>query len=182
MQIGFLRVSREMCEIAVRRDDGVVLRGHQRARGGGPPHDLVHLAVEGALELSDGFWACVAAGAEFRSLDRTAGRRPPHARDRSRTVLRGARRQLTTAEVLAGAVERLAASRLDRDPARLLHAVQHRLSNCEAPRPAIDAERLCRACAILREYDRRWRRLPVGHELVAEWPLKSPAPGRRRGA
>lgn len=37
---------------------------------GGLPHDLIQLAVEGAVGLRFGFWGCVAQGATFNSLGR----------------------------------------------------------------------------------------------------------------
>ena len=37
---------------------------------GGLPHDLVQMVVEGTLQIDDGFWGSVAAGATFRSTGR----------------------------------------------------------------------------------------------------------------
>ena len=182
MQVRFRRGARDSCEITVRRDDGVVLHASQRVRRGATPHDLVHFAVEETLELREGFWGCVAAGAEFKSFERVAGRRRPHAGERSREILGRARRQLTTAEVLAGTVERLAREHWDNDPPRLMREVERQLSNCEAPESEISGERIADACAALRDYERRWGELPVDRELVADWPPMAvrAQPGRRR--
>ncbi len=170
MQVSFTPNARGDCEILVRRDDGVLLRAVQPLRGTRAPHDLVHFAVEGALELQGGFWDCVAKGAEFKSFERVGGRRPPHASERSREILSKARRQLTTAEVLAGAVERLAARGWGNDRERLLREVDRQLSNCEPPRPPISGERIAHACALLRDHERSWSQLPVGQALVLDWP------------
>ena len=169
VQVSFVRGTRNSCEIVVRRDDGVVLRAVQPLRGTRPPHDLVHFAVEGALELAEGFWGCIAEGAEFKSFERVSGRRRPRASERSREILRRARRQLTTAEVLAAAVERLAHLGWESDPPRLCTEVERQLSNCEPPRPAVSGERIAHACKVLCEYERRWAQLPVGHSLDAGW-------------
>jgi hypothetical protein len=75
-----------------------------------------------------------------------------------------------TAEVLTGAVERLTGLGRDRDPPRLMREIERALANREPPRPPITPERLCRACAALREYERRWSRLSVGQSLALEWP------------
>ena len=172
MQVNFVRSERNSCETVVERDDGVVVRSVQPLRGSRPPHDLVHFAVESALELGEGLWGCIAEGAEFKSFERVCGRRRPHASERSSEILRRARRQLTTAEVLAGAVERLAHMGLESDLPRLSREVERQLSNCERPRPAICGERIVRACEALREHERRWAQLPVGHSLDARWPPK----------
>ena len=128
VQVSFVRSERNSCEIVVKRDDGVVLRSVQPLRGSRPPHDLVHFAVEGALELGEGVWGCIAEGAEFKSFEHVSGRRRPHAGERSRAILRRARRQLTTAEVLAGAVERLAQTGWQSDPPRVCREVERQLS------------------------------------------------------
>ena len=182
MHVRFRRGARDSCEITVRRDDGVVLHAFQRVRRAGPPHDLVHFAVEETLELTEGFWGCIAAGAEFKSYERVAGRRRPHAGERSQEILKRARRQLTTAEVLAGAVECLAREDWDNDPPRLLREVERQLTNCERPESEISGERIAHACAALRDYERRWLELPVGRELVADWPPTAPRAqsGRQR--
>ncbi len=182
MEVSFARTGPNACEIVVRRDDGVVLRAVQPARPTRPPHDLVHFAVERSLELAEGFWGCVAAGAEFKSFERVSGRRRPHAHERSRDILRRARRQLTTAEVLAGTVERLSSLGWDNDRPRLLREVDRQLSNCEAPRPALNGEPIAYACEVLRGHQRRWRELPVGHDLVVDWPLSRRRTKSRRAA
>jgi hypothetical protein len=88
-----------------------------------------------------------------------------------REILKRARRQLTTAEVLTGAVERLAGLGWDRDPPRLMREIERELSNCEPPRPPVSAERICRACEAVREYEDRWSRLAAGETLVVQWLL-----------
>jgi hypothetical protein len=172
IEVSFVRAGSDSCELIIRRDDGVELRGHAHGREGRAPHDLVHFVVEGSLELSQGFWGCVAEGAEFKSLELVAGRRRPHATEHSRAILKRARRELTTAEVLTAAVERLTRLRWDRDPPRLMREIERELSNCEPPRSAISTERICRACAVLREHERRWSRLSVGQSMVLQWPVR----------
>lgn len=40
------------------------------AAGGDLPHDLYTFVIEDALDIEDGFWGCVAAGATFKTLGR----------------------------------------------------------------------------------------------------------------
>jgi hypothetical protein len=100
MEVSFVRAGSDSCELIIRRDDGVELRGHGHGREGRAPHDLVHFVVEGSLELSQGFWGCVAEGAEFKSLELVAGRRRPHATEHSREILKRANGQSVTAILL----------------------------------------------------------------------------------
>jgi hypothetical protein len=56
---------------ATRRTRGTITGGHMPIGRGVIPHDLVHLATEGALGLGDGFWGLLARGATFkRGTDR----------------------------------------------------------------------------------------------------------------
>lgn len=40
------------------------------AAGGDLPHDLYTFVIEDALDIANGFWGCVAAGATFKTLGR----------------------------------------------------------------------------------------------------------------
>jgi hypothetical protein len=94
------RLDERRYETLIRRRDGVRLRvsgvGHMFAI----PHDLAHLAIEGALGLRRGFWGSVAAGAVFESMSHLGGRRKPRAAARSNDLLKVNRGHLTEAEVL----------------------------------------------------------------------------------
>ena len=64
------------------------------------PHDLAHFAIESALQLSNGFWGSVAAGAVLPNMTHIAGRRKPRAGERSTAVLKTNAAHLNEAEVL----------------------------------------------------------------------------------
>lgn len=51
-----------------------------------------------------------------------------------------------------------------------MREIERQLSNCEPPDSAITGERVADACAVLRDYERRWAQLPVGEDLVTSWP------------
>jgi hypothetical protein len=87
-------------ETIITRDDGVSFRvigvGHTFTI----PHDLAHYVIEKALEINDGFWGSIAAGAVFKSMTHLSGRRKPKATERSRAVLKANARALTEAEIV----------------------------------------------------------------------------------
>jgi len=64
------------------------------------PHDLAHLAIEGALGLKTGFWGSAADGGVFPSMTHESGRRKPKAAERSKFILKANARALVEAEVL----------------------------------------------------------------------------------
>jgi hypothetical protein len=67
MRIAFHRSGEGHDRIYVNRDDGSE-RGW-RWPAGGPPHDLMHYAVETELGLEGGFWGLTAAGADLETLN-----------------------------------------------------------------------------------------------------------------
>jgi hypothetical protein len=71
--------------------------GARMALGRGDlPHDLLQLVVEGTVGVDDGFWACVAAGATFRSTGRKRTRP-------GKAVIAAHRKGLDAAEQTVGA-------------------------------------------------------------------------------
>jgi hypothetical protein len=74
MVVTFRRYKRG-CSWTALRPPRTVVPGPTMAAGGDLPHDLYTFVIEDALQIHDGFWGCVAAGATFRSLGR---KRTPH--------------------------------------------------------------------------------------------------------
>ena len=88
MRVTFPRLpDRERAYALVERDDGAVYRLYGGLAGSRLPHDIMHLVVERELRIRDGIWGGIAAGIIFDSMEHVSGRRPPHARERSRHFL-----------------------------------------------------------------------------------------------
>lgn len=68
MEIRFTRARGDNDWIRAERPDGQVVSWPSRRRGQQVPHDLVHLVVENALGMTDGFWGLVADGVDFGFL------------------------------------------------------------------------------------------------------------------
>lgn len=68
MEIRFTRARGANDWIRAVRPDGQVVSWPSRRLGQQVPHDLVHLAVENALGMTDGFWGLVADGVDFGFL------------------------------------------------------------------------------------------------------------------
>ena len=159
----------------VMRDDKVALEIRGFDRTGGLPHDLAHFVVESELGLQFGFWGCIAAGAEFDSARVVGGRRPPHASERSKTILKEAGQRLTEAEVLVGVL--IAAAQTD--ITRCWPVVRTRLERGWTILSTLDEQAVERACEVLRETAKRWATVPVGGELRLSWTVRSGFQKRR---
>src|SRR5262245_29673571 len=144
----FVRHAGERDRIHVRRSDGSEVSWVFPSYGDGLPHDLVHLVVEAAFGLTDGFWGKVDAGADPKRVNDEANR----VGGRDKYAAFGADRSgLLLAEALPNAPWlREAALEELRDP--LLAA---------AGDTAIDLspERLLRVRAGLERLSARWRGL-----------------------
>ncbi len=168
MQVTFPRLpDHQRAYALVERDDGVVYRLYGGTAGPRLPHDIMHLVVERELRIHDGIWGGIAAGVVFNSMRYVSGRRPPHAAERSKDLLRGFRQPGLRAELLAGLVSSAAAldtmtdhtiRRLARDKLSVL------------PEADVDPVVIAAAARALQVEAARWARLRVGEELCYEWP------------
>ncbi len=153
----------------VERNDGVVYRLYGGTAGPRLPHDIMHFVVERELHLRDGIWGGIAAGVVFDSMQYVSGRRPPHAAERSRQLLRGFGPPGLRAELLADLVSSAAAlDTLTRDKIRRL--AREKLA--VLPETDVDPVVIAAAAQTLQVEAARWARLRVGEELCYEWPGK----------
>ena len=167
----FLRASERALVSTAVRGDGVALR----IKGVGPtrplPHDLAHWVVERELGLMRGFWGTVAAGAVFDSMAVIAGRRRPHADERSKAVIRANGPFINQAEVVVASFVRVIERGLDRDPRAGLAFLRDEQSAVPAGVLAVEPDAFARVCAALHDAAARWHALPVGESLSERWSL-----------
>ena len=170
MRVTFPRLpDHERAWALVERDDGVVYRLYGSTAGPRLPHDIMHLVVERELRIKDGIWAGIAAGLVFDSMQHVSGRRPPHAAERSKALLRGFREQGLRAELLADLVS--SAATLDTmtlDKIKRLSAAKLSV----LPDADVDPVVIAAAARALQVEAARWARLRVGEELSYDWPGK----------
>lgn len=163
MEIVFIRSEHRRVPSVVTRGDGVRLSVPVFGPLEPMPHDLVHFAVERVLGLHDGFWGSVAAGAIFDGMHVLDGRQRPHARERSRAVLKANQRTVLFAELLVGvAVRVLKGERLENAPLPLDFPLAH----TRADRDAL----IQRMQPAVEEMHDRWRDVPLGGILAVNWP------------
>ena len=168
MRVTFPRLpDHERAWALVERDDGVVYRLYGSTAGPRLPHDIMHLVVERELRIKDGIWAGIAAGLVFDSMQHVSGRRPPHAAERSKALLRGFREQGLRAELLADLVS--SAATLDTmtlDKIKRLAATKLSV----LPDTDVDPVVIAAAARALQVEAARWARLRGGEELSYDWP------------
>jgi hypothetical protein len=168
MRVTFPRLpDHERAWALVERDDGVVYRLYGGTAGPRLPHDIMHLVAERELRIKDGIWAGIAAGVVFDSMQHVSGRRPPHAAERSKALLRGFREQGLRAELLADLVSSAAAlDTMTLDKIKRLAATKLSV----LPDTDVDPVVIAAAARALQVEAARWARLRVGEELSYDWP------------
>ena len=180
MRVTFPRLpDHERAYALVERDDGAVYRLYGGPAGPRLPHDIMHFVVERELRIGDGIWGGIAAGIVFDSMQHVGGRRPPHARERSRDLLAAFRQRGLRAEVLANFVECVAG---------LDHPSDIQIRTLAAAKltvlPEADADleptAVAAAAQALQVEAARWARLRVGEELTYDWPREAVAAKARR--
>jgi hypothetical protein len=164
----------------VERDDGTVYRLYGGQAGSRLPHDIVHFVVERELRIPDGIWGGIAAGIIFDSMEHVSGRRPPHARERSKELLADFRQRGLRAEVLANFVGHVAALDHPSDT-QILHLAATELAVLPNADADVDPAQIAAAAQALQVEAARWARLRVGEELSYEWP-RTPLAARRARA
>jgi hypothetical protein len=168
MRVTFPRLpDHERAYALVERDDGVVYRLYGGLAGPRLPHDIMHLVAERELRISDGIWGGIAAGVVFDSMCHVSGRRPPHAAERSRDLLRRFKEQGLRAELLANLVSSVAAlDTMTQDKIRQLA----RDTLAVLPSTEVDPVVIAAAARAMQVEAARWARLRVGEELSYDWP------------
>jgi hypothetical protein len=180
MRVRFPRLpDHERAYALVERDDGAVYRLYGGKAGPRLPHDIMHFVVERELRITDGIWGGIAAGIIFDTMQHVSGRRPPHARERSKELLAGFHQRGLRAEVLANFVEYVAG--LDHPSnIQILNLAPTRLGVLPDADAEVDPAEVAAAAQALQVEAARWARLRVGEELSYEWPRTPPAARRAR--
>jgi hypothetical protein len=167
MDITFTRSNRRDPPALATRDDGVTVSVPVFGPLQPIPHDLAHFVIEHEMELRDGFWGSVAAGAVFGGMRIVRGRRRAHAADRSKEIIAsngpaiGLAEQMVTA--LMGVVE---GGGMPLNPPLSAHS--------QTPRCYGDFVALVnRLAPPVRQMIDRWKSLPIGGTLAVEWAESS---------
>jgi hypothetical protein len=162
----------------VERDDGVVYRLYGGKAGSRLPHDIMHFVVERELPIPDGIWAGIASGIIFDSMEHVSGRRPPHARERSKELLADFGQRGLRAEALANFVGYVATLDHPSD-LQIRHLAATELAVLPDADADVDPAQIAAAAQALQVEAARWARLRVGEELSYEWPRTPPLAARR---
>jgi hypothetical protein len=180
MRVRFPRLpDHERAYALVERDDGAVYRLYCGPAGPRLPHDIMHFVVERELRIGDGIWGGIAAGIIFDTMQHVSGRRPPHARERSRELLAGFRQRGLRAEVLANFVECVAGLDHPSD-IQIMTLAATRLTVLPDADATVEPAAVAAAAQALQVEAARWARLRVGEELSYDWPRAAVAARARR--
>jgi hypothetical protein len=169
MEIAFLTTGHRRAPSLVSRADGVRLSVPVFGPLEPIPHDLAHYVVERELALADGFWGSVAAGAIFEGMRVLSGRQPPHARERSRAIMKANHDAILFAELVVDVALR-AVKGEPLGPAAL-PVVQ---AGTRADRDNL----IKRLLPSIQEMCERWQDVPPGGTLRVTWPDLSVRRGR----
>ena len=163
LEIAFVHTGESHDRIHLRRADGGEASWRWRAEG--PPHDLVHWAVEDGLGLERGFWGLVGAGADFGFVNASV-----HSGERKPAEL-GETTELMQAEAVVNSIQQ----GLTMDPPWSdLECLRWAATWCEQSRTELPAGLEIRRYGELRAHAEGWvaryRALGPGEALHVTFP------------
>lgn len=173
MDLYFQKKSNGVYLTRVLRDDSVVLEVPGFDRKHPLPHDHVHYIVESKLNLHQGFWSCVAAGAIFPGMHVVEGRQPPHAAEKSRAIIKAAGGKLMETEMLVDECHRLSVQTTDPHWPSAVERLKRLWISRRPDQTAINETLLKDVCALIHELQHRWLALPVDSSIQLTWPTRS---------
>jgi hypothetical protein len=180
MRVTFPRLpDHERAYALVERDDGAVYRLYGGQAGPRLPHDIMHFVVERELRIGDGIWGGIAAGIIFDTMQHVSGRRPPHARERSKELLASFRQRGLRAEALANFVECVAGLDHPSD-IQIMTLAATKLTVLPSAYADLEPAAVAAAAQALQVEAARWARLRVGEEISYDWPREARAAQHRR--
>ena len=150
-------------EVTVERSDRVRLQFHGVGKKFLVPHDLAHLIVESKLNMTQGFWGCVADGALFSGMTIIEGRQKAHAKSKSQRIIKEACQQLRLAECLVSAFNEIFTAKLN------LVQAQKRLTEISPDIKPISNSTILDVCSTLEALKTDWQMVDVGESIELSW-------------
>lgn len=173
MQVTFTKQKNCNYSVIVNRDDYVKLQFIGVGKKFLIPHDLSHFIVESQLNMCQGFWGCVANGALFPGMNIVEGRQKPHAKSKSKQIIKAANRQLTLAECLVRVFDEVYTLKSD----RILQSARNRLREISVkiePNKLSDVTVLD-ICSTLKTFQSNWQTMDIAKSIEVNWNQKLPS-------
>src|SRR5215472_94805 len=175
MKLRVTRTEDRRYETAAVRSDGwtVVLGGAGFAHR--LPRHVAHFAVEDTLELRQGLWGSIAAGALPPGARVSEGQAPPGAIEKSAAIVESTAQFVAEARALVAAFDEIVEQRLEVRWPQVEPSLQTLKAHRGARLVPLTKTDVARIAVAWRELQSRWDLVPVGGTLDLEWktPLMS---------
>jgi hypothetical protein len=173
MQIYFQKLEKSQDQITATRNDGVTVKIPQAGRKFSLPHDFAHLIVESELNMKEGFWGSISAGALIKGITVVSGRQKPHAGKRNLEIIKRNQASLNESEVAVSRIYDIAMNRLNR------FAYSRVLKELTTNYPHnryefIKVDDIKHIVLLLVSFTERWQSMDYGQTLQIEWNERAP--------
>lgn len=173
MQVTFTKQKNCAYSIVVIRGDRVKLQFQGVGKKFLIPHDLSHFIVESKLDMRQGFWGCVANGALLPSMNIIEGRQKPHAKSKSKQVIKEASQQLSLAECLVRIFGEISVVELNRVPDLANQHLSQISSEIEPKK--LSNSTILDVCSTLKAFQTNWQAMSVEESIELNWNQKFPS-------
>ena len=173
MRVIFTKQENLAYSIVVIRGDRVKLQFQGVGKKCLIPHDLSHFIVESKLDMRQGFWGCIANGALLPSMSIIEGRQKPHAKSKSKQVIKEASQQLSLAERLVRIFGEISVVELNRVP-DLANKHFSQISSEIKPKELSNST-ILDVRSTLKAFQTNWQTMDVGESIELSWNQKFPS-------
>ncbi len=169
MRIFALKLNGAGYDITALRDDNVLVEVYKSDTKTGLPHELFHYGAEGVLNLSSGFWECVARGALFDGMQVLSADDASSCRERSDQLRQELGDEIGDAEFLVSAVSVTLDARLEGDVEAAEAEIRRCWPNLEVP--SLQGIDMLTVREAVDRVTGTWDSLAPGDRMVLDWPM-----------
>lgn len=169
MRITFHKESERDYHSIALRSDGVSVRIRGVGRWVGLPHDFAHYFVEHGLGLRYGFWGQIALGAVWPQVEILSGRQKPHAKERSKEILRDNAKGISHSEVIVRLFVEITEQEIDSNWDATSKKLRESPEVPRGPKISFEKELVDDICEQLRIGKEHWLNLAIGSSITVDW-------------
>ena len=171
MKVTFTKEQDKKYFSTVLRNDGVLVFVPGVGKKYDLPHDFSHFIIEKSLGLEWGFWGCIAKGALFKGMKVLEGRQKPHAKARSKNILKEAGQYLTEAEGLVSIVHNIRTKKVQYDWIQIREELKFSWRPKKSFRPALSQKEIEVTCNLVDSAVLQWEGMSAGDHISVIWTL-----------
>lgn len=179
MQVVFTKHANQNYSVVVTKGDRIKLQFQGVGKKFLIPHDISHFIVESKLDISQGFWGCVADGVLFPSINVMGGCQQPNAKSKNKQVVKAANRQLRLAECLVRIFDEIHTVKSEDVILSLARNHLQEISADILPSNLLDTT-IVDICSTFRASQVSWQAMDIKESIEIDWNQNLPSKSKSK--